>query len=137
MIPRWGEGTEFRSIRWRNYKYVAFRNAPALFFNLDEDPGEQTNLLIQATGSDKEALAYLQAVAAESMDFDAAEAERINRDAELKAKYPSIAGTTLGNQYLMPNGTLVEADDTLYRPDVVSRNPAELFADWPELKCAV
>lgn len=131
LIPRWGEGTEFRAIRWRHYKYVAFRNAPELFFNLEDDPNEQMNLAHRATDEDKDALDYLQTVAASSMDFDAATQERVEWTAALEAAYPSIGSGTLGNQYLMPNGTIVEADDTLYRPDVVTDNPAALFADWP------
>lgn len=133
LIPRWGEGTEFRSIRWRNYKYVAFRNAPDLFFNLEDDPNEQMNLLHRATDADKDALDYLQTVATQTMDFEAAAAERVQWDAELKDAYPPIDYDSFGNQYVMPNGTLVEADDTLYRPDVVSDNLTELFADWPAL----
>ncbi|NLS78549.1 MAG: sulfatase-like hydrolase/transferase, partial [Chloroflexi bacterium] len=47
LTPRWGPGTEFRMIRWRGWKYVRFRAAPPLFFDLREDPDEQHNLLIR------------------------------------------------------------------------------------------
>jgi hypothetical protein len=45
LIPRRGEGTEFRSVRYGDFKYVRFRNALPLLFSVTEDPGEQENLL--------------------------------------------------------------------------------------------
>ncbi|MCB9155957.1 MAG: sulfatase-like hydrolase/transferase [Caldilineaceae bacterium] len=136
LIPRWGEGTEFRAIRWRDYKYVAFRQAPPLLFNLANDPDEQVNLAAankrgDLNEEDKAALAHLQSVASDSLNFEEAAQTRQRSSAELQDAHPSIAVGTLGNQYHMPNGTIVEADDTLYRPDVVTDDPASLFADWP------
>lgn len=133
LIPRWGEGTEFRSIRWRHYKYVTFRNAPPLFFNLATDPNEQVNLLQRGVPPEAEAaLSYLQQVAAETMDFEAAEQERLERDGALAEDYTLDVPPSTGNLYLMPNGQLVNADDVLYNPTVISDNPAAAFDDWPD-----
>ncbi|HIE29818.1 TPA: DUF229 domain-containing protein [Candidatus Poribacteria bacterium] len=74
LTPRWGAGTEFRMIRWRNYKYVRFRQAPPLFFDLESDPGEQHNLVNSASGPSKDALEKLRTLAESSIDFDAADA---------------------------------------------------------------
>ena len=83
LKPRWGAGTEFRSIRWKQYKYVVFRNAPPLFFDLADDPGEQRNLIVRgAKGEARAALEHLARVARESIDFDAAERERVEAELE-------------------------------------------------------
>ena len=132
LTPRWGEGTEFRSIRWRHYKYVTFHGHPPLFFDLEADPAEQTNLVETAEGKAAEALATLKRIASESIDFEEAERERIERDGALaqqhKLEVPKTAGS---NMYLMPSGKVVAADDTIYAPQVVTDNPADVFGDWP------
>ena len=133
LTPRWGPGTEFRMIRWRTYKYVAFRDVPPLFFNLAEDPGEQRNLVSRGTSStEAEALAYLSHLAATSMDFDAAERERLDRDGDLSEAYALDLPGASGNLYLFPDGRLVDVDDPLlYEPTVLTRDPASVFEDWP------
>lgn len=131
LVPRWGAGTEFRMIRQGGYKYVRFRNHPPLFFDLASDPGEQHNLIGVATGEAARMLANLEALATTTMDFDAAEVERGEGEHALSARYTLPLGDTLGNQYLMPSGRLVEADDTLYDPHVLAERPEEIFADWP------
>jgi choline-sulfatase len=131
LVPRWGQGTEFRMIRWQQYKYVHFRECEPLFFDLANDPAEQHNLAQTAGGAAQSALAYLQNLAASSIDFAAAAQERQESSQRLEAAYSLALAGSLGNQYLMPNGQLVEADDTLYRPTVLSEEPASLFADWP------
>ncbi|MEM7028071.1 MAG: sulfatase-like hydrolase/transferase [Chloroflexota bacterium] len=130
LTPRWGEGTEFRMIRQGQYKYVAFRDAPPLFFDLENDQAEQHNLVDNATGEAKTMLDQLQKVAADTMDFEAAAQERIETSKTLDDKYP-VFPNRHGNQYLMPSGKLVDGDDMLYDPDVLAENPAEIFADWP------
>ncbi len=37
-------------------------------------------------------------------------------------RYKLAIETSFGNQYLMPDGRLIEADDTLYDPMVLSRD---------------
>jgi choline-sulfatase len=132
LIPRWGEGTEFRSIRWRHYKYVTFHGHPPLFFDLEADPAEQTNLVETAEGKAAEALATLKRIASESIDFEEAERERIERDGALAQQHKLEVPKTPGsNMYLMPSGKVVAADDTIYAPQVVTDNPADVFGDWP------
>jgi choline-sulfatase len=138
LTPRWGLGTEFRSIRWRHYKYVVFRDAPPLFFDLDDDPGEQHNLLARGVPAEAQAaLDYLQELARTSIDFQAAERERLERDGDLKVVYRQYLPPATGNLYLMPptarapRGKLVNADDVLYHPTVISADPDRAFGDFP------
>lgn len=133
LTPRWGAGTEFRMIRWHDHKYVVFRDAPPLFFNLADDPGEQHNLLVRGVdGEAAEALAYLAGVASDTMDFDAAERECLERDGDLRDRYAQDLPRASGNLYLFPDGRLVNVDDPmLYEPTVLSEDPAEAFGDWP------
>jgi choline-sulfatase len=138
LTPRWGPGTEFRSIRWRQYKYVVFCDAPPLFFDLENDPGEQHNLLERGMPPEAQApLAYLEELAQTSIDFEAAERERLERDAELAVKYRQDLPPATGNLYLMPptihapRGKLVNADDVLTHPTVISDDPDRAFGDFP------
>ena len=133
LTPRWGAGTEFRSIRWRHYKYVTFRNAPPLLFDLAKDPGEQRNLIgRERTPEDQAALDYLAEVAKESIDFEAAERERTVRDGSLSEDYAQHLPPATGNLYLLPSGRLVNADDALYAPTVIADKPSDAFDDGPE-----
>ncbi len=134
LVPRWGEGTEFRSLRWRNYKYVIFRNAPPLMFDLEADPGEQLNLLVHPlSDADATAKDYIVVFAEQSIDFDAAEQERLVRDGELHTLYHSDLPRASGNLYLMPDGRLVNVDDAmLYDAMVLSNDPHTAFGDYPE-----
>ena len=69
LTPRWGAGMEFRMIRWGDYKYVRFRQAPPLAFDLRNDPGEQKNLLIHETDDKTQRiLQKMAALAEESID---------------------------------------------------------------------
>ena len=135
LAPRWGEGTEFRMIRYRNWKYVRFRNADPLFFDLDADPGEQKNLIHQGIPDHaRQDFVYLESVAAESMDFDRAEEERVVRDGGLSETYAQGLPASTGNLYLLPSGRVVNADDTLYRPSVIAGDPAEAFGTGWEMQ---
>jgi choline-sulfatase len=133
LSPRWGPGTEFRMVRWRDYKYVAFRNAPPLLFDLAADSGEQHNLIERGvTGDAAAALRTLSAVVDETIDFDSAETERLERDGDLHETYAQHLPRASGNLYLFPDGRLVNADDAmLYAPTVLSDCPSEAFGDWP------
>jgi len=132
LNPRWGEGTEFRSIRWRRWKYVRFRNADPLMFDLAADPAEQHNLLQRGCDAEAaEARDHLASFAAESMDFDAAERERVDRDGNLHEQYRQAVPPSTGNLYLLPSGRLINADDPLYHPTVIAERPEDAFGDWP------
>ncbi len=130
LIPRWGAGTEFRMVRRGRYKVVIFRDAPPLAFDLADDPGEQHNLLARADGPPA-AVRDLLGWAAESIDFDAAERERTERDGNLKQQYAQGTDDRSGNCFHMPNGIVVNADDTLYHPEIIADDPTVLFGnDW-------
>jgi hypothetical protein len=72
------------------------------------------------------------------MDFEAAERERVERDGSLKEDYAQRLPPSNGNLYLMPPsssapaGRLVNADEVLYHPAVISDNLAESFGDLPK-----
>jgi choline-sulfatase len=130
LVPRWGAGTEFRMIREGRYKYVAFRDAPELLFDLEADPREQRNLA--ASNEPPEALQKLRDLAARTMDFDAAEREREQDEARAEnERLPAHARSLNGNVYCMPNGELWDAETTLYQPLVEASDPARTFLDWP------
>jgi choline-sulfatase len=129
LMPRWGQGTEFRSIRWKDYKYIRFRNAPPLFFNVKNDPGEQHNLIeMEKSEDDVEALSFLSKYADESIDFNDAEQDRLVRDGQLKDMYAHHAPESTGNLYSMPHtGKIINAEDTLYHPTVISEDGEDIF----------
>jgi len=130
LTPRWGAGTEFRMIRQGQYKYVHFRQAPPLAFDLANDPAEQCNLLRDGGRLPPE-VENLATFAAASIDFDAAECERLERDGELGEQYAQNVGPSTGNLYLMPSGQLVNAEDTLYDPTTVAGALTDAFGrDW-------
>ncbi len=130
LEPRWGEGTEFRMVRRGRYKVVVFRDAPPLAFDLVDDPGEQHNLLGRA-GEPPAKVRAMLTWAAESIDFDAAQRERTERDGDLGRQYAQGVDDRSGNLFHMPNGTVVKADDTLYDPEIVATDGEILFGpDW-------
>lgn len=129
LEPRWGEGTEFRSIRQGKYKYIVFRNAEPLAFNLEKDPEEQHNLLKNAEiPAEVQELAKL---AKECIDFDEVEKERTLRDGGLREQYKQNIPQSTGNLYFMPDGRVINADDPLYNPTVIAEQPEHAFAqEW-------
>jgi len=128
---RWGDGTEFRAVRDGRYKYVAFRNAPELLFDLDADPLEQDDLSDDPDGAAAEALERLREYVQRTMDFDAVARERAADD--LHERYPLDVDEPVGsgNCYVV-DGRVVDADAPLYRPHVVTDDPAAAFADHPD-----
>ncbi|MFB6217696.1 MAG: sulfatase, partial [Halobacteriaceae archaeon] len=130
LVDRWGAGTEFRMVRDGRYKYVGFRDAPELLFDLEADPLEQENLA-EDPGAAPEALERLRGVVAETMDFEAAARERERDEAALQEHQLAVP-TELRNSYHMPDGTIVDADTPLYRPHVITENPGAAFEDYPE-----
>jgi choline-sulfatase len=131
LTPRWGAGTEYRMVRRGRYKVVRFRAAPPLAFDLVADPDEQHDLLRAETppAAVQELLAYAES----SLDFDAAERDRTERDAGLHTQYALDVPRVLGNCYVMPSGAVVDAEDALYKPTVVADSLAAAFGpDWAE-----
>lgn len=134
LAKRWGEGTEFRMARWGDYKYVRFRAAPDLLFDLADDPQESRNLVTSDDPFDRDALQRLSAFVDATMDFDEAERERTERDGGLAEDYrlDVDAKETTGNQYLLASGRLVNAEDMLYRPTVVLDDAHATLIGKPE-----
>jgi len=136
LIPRWGEGTEFRSIRWKSFKYVRFRACEPLMFDLAADLGEQVNLLKkELSGEAAAAKGYLERLANESIDFDSAERDRTERDGRLHEIYRQpVRSMQAGNYYMLASGRIVHADTILYRPEVLAEKPEAIFGDLPVQK---
>jgi choline-sulfatase len=119
LVPRWGEGTEFRMIRGGRYKYVHFRNAPPLMFDLQDDPKELMNIYLNTPGYAEQAKKNLVAIAEKSMDFEEAQKERLVRDSNLKDLYCLDVPESTGNLYFMNSGKVVNAEDNLCNPTVI------------------
>ncbi len=132
LVPRWGDGTEFRMLRLDTYKYVRFRNAPPLLFNLRTDPGEQHNLIDSTDRDDVAARQELAEIADSTMDFDQAEHERLHRDESLQQQFPLHVDGHFMNLYTFPDGRVVSADDVIYAPRIASDNIDTFFTDWPK-----
>lgn len=132
LVPRWGTGTEFRMAREGEYKYVQFRDSPELFFDLSTDPLEQNNLVLNASETDRDALDRLREFVDESIDFDEAEVER-ERDSHLQEEYALNKETASpsGSCYLLRDGSIVDADTSLYNPTIVVDDPEGTFDDYP------
>jgi choline-sulfatase len=135
LTPRWGKGTEFRSVRYQNYKYVRFRDVDPLFFNLEQDPGETVNLLSQGVPTEAaDALKLMRDFAETSMDFDKAEDELENRDGNLSHEYKLELDIELNktkgvfwNSYILPDGRMVCADEIIYDPTVLLNNAKDVL----------
>ena len=131
LSPRWGAGTEFRMLRTRTHKYVAFRECEDLCFDLASDPDEQVNVL--KTGTEMEEL--LDRVL-EGFSFSEAAQSRLQETEERRTSYPPRFKPRTPNQIVLGDGRLVEADTPLYQPDVLSSNLNEDLDDWPKDKPA-
>lgn len=71
--------------------------------------------------------------AMESMDFDEAERERVERDGQLGKQFRIGRTRSTGNLYLMPSGALINADDTLYNPTTIAKSLTDMLgSDWEQ-----
>ncbi|MCZ6672221.1 MAG: sulfatase-like hydrolase/transferase [Verrucomicrobia bacterium] len=134
LIPRWGEGTEYRMVRYGDYKYVGFRDGTEFLFDLRNDPLEQKDL---SKGELNEAivptLELLRTYVADTMDFEAAEKERIEGTADLAQRFPKTTAPSQGNLYHLKDGRIINGEDAVYNPTVVADSAAEAFGDdWQE-----
>lgn len=132
LRPHWGEGTEFRMIRSKRYKYVAFRACDDLAFDLQSDPDEQSNLLKDPSPEVAADLATLRSSVMENFDFDRVEELESHDSRALADRFPKRIDPKTPNQILLGNGLLVEADAPLYSPEIVSSDPSADFVDFPE-----
>ena len=133
LIPRWGDGTEFRIVRDGSYKYVRFRGLSDLCFDIDVDPAEHDDL-VRDTGEHAAAVERLEAIAENSLDFDAAEERRVvdERDRlEHELRLDGTPASPFPNLYHLPDGRIVDAETPLYDPTVVIEDPSETFGNDP------
>ena len=140
-------------VRDGRYKYVEFRGEyQELLFDLEADPLEMENLALDPQVEDAEALERLRAYVDETMDFNAAEEKRredekraaenhvltegdgTNVDADeirkglMKIDLPE---TTDRNLYHLPDGRIVDAGLSIYKPEEIIKDPATAYDDWP------
>jgi len=128
LVPRWGEGTEYRMIRLGNYKYVTFRNAEPLMFDVVKDQGEQHNIIDSDLEEVKSFKAKFEKIVKETVDFEKSDAMRA-ADEEEKRLHPLKVkdGLKYSNLYIMPDCRVVTADDELYRPNVAAEDYKDVF----------
>jgi choline-sulfatase len=117
----YGGGLGYRMVRDGRYRYVGFRDAPELLFDIEADPLEQENLAPDADGEDREALQRLRGYVADTVDFDAVDSRRAAFQERVDPTLPVPPGT--GNAYLLPDGRLVDAATPLYAPDELVDGP--------------
>lgn len=131
LTPFSGPGTEYRMIRSRRYKYVACRGCEDLAFDLEADPDEQHNLLATGPGEDGAELQRLRDVLLDGFDFDAAIEAMHEQSVAYHRAYPARIRSGTANQILRGDGFLVEADQALEQPSIVSQDLRRDFADYP------
>ena len=118
-------------IRSPRYKYIACHTYEDLAFDLIDDPDEQRNLVGRAGGETAAELEQLKSALFDGFDFaEAIEATR-RESAQYHKQYPSRIKPRTSNQIMRGDGMLVEADQPLFYPDVVSEDPRRDFSDCP------
>jgi choline-sulfatase len=122
-VPSW------RMLREGTLKYVAFRDAPEVLFDLAADPDEQHNLAGDL--AHQQALDDLRAKAMAGFDFEAVAERREHEQQEMRDRFPMRIKGQTPNQLLMPDGRLIEGDAALYLPSVVAEDASTAFDDWP------
>jgi len=120
----------FRMARDGRYKYVGFRDAPELLFDLEADPHETENLAVDPSGQDADALERLRGLVEDTVDFEQAIRDR-EVAGEEAAEYELPIPPGSGNAYVMPDGRLVDAASPLYSPDELAADVSLAFEDWP------
>lgn len=125
----YSKDVNYRLVREGAYKYVLFRDAPDLFFDLSEDPLEMQNS-IQSTDAEYQARRdRLRSYAEESLNFDDVD-DRYAYDQERYEERKLAIPTGKGNTYHMPDGRIIDADSFLYYPHVHCERPEQVFTDF-------
>jgi len=117
----------YRMVRDGRYKYVRFRDAPELLFDLEADPLETENIAADAT----ESRDRLRERVDESLDFAEVDSRR-KRDEELAREYRLATPKGGPNQYHMPDGRVIDGDTLLYHPHVITDDPTAAYHDYPK-----
>lgn len=124
----------YRLVRDGRWKYVAFRDAPDLLFDLETDPHETENLADDPPPWAGEPLARFREFVATTYDFEELSAER-QRDAARcethRMDTPPACDVPGGvNAFHLPDGRVVRADNALYDPEVIGQDPGAFASDW-------
>lgn len=128
LIPRWGEGSEFRMVRYGSYKYIGFRDGSELMFDLEADPLEQVDLIrCERSEETSKVLGEMRSYVKRTMDFDAAERERVEGTARLARDFPLEGVPNHGNLYHLKDGRIVKGEEVVYEPKEIAEGP-EQFA---------
>jgi len=117
----------YRMVRDGRYKYVRFRDAPELLFDLEADPLETENIAADAI----ESRDRLRERVDESLDFAEVDSRR-KRDEELAREYRLATPKGGPNQYHMPDGRVIDGDTLLYHPHVITDDPTAAYHDYPK-----
>lgn len=127
LNDRFGPGTEFRTIWDEDHKYVRFRGAPDLLFDLSSDPLQRRDL----TGERTDVESKFREFADRTVDFERIERRRTSGGNSPDDDTLDAPKGTSGNAYHLPDGRIVDADTPLYDPDVLVEDPASAFPDFP------
>jgi choline-sulfatase len=120
----------YRMVRDGRYKYVRFRDAPELLFDLSADPLETRNLAASDDVDVTETLQRFRAIT-QALDFDAAD-QRRKRDEQMAEEHRLATPKGSPNQYHMPDGRVIDGDTLLYQPHVITDDPSAAYHDYPE-----
>jgi len=124
------DNLHYRMIRDGRYKYIGFRDAPELLFDLEEDPLETENRAADDNGGTVEPLERLRRTVEQSLDF--AEVDRRRERDEQMAREHRLATPKGGpNQYHMSDGRVIDGDTLLYHPHVITDDPTAAYHDYP------
>lgn len=126
LLPRFGDGMQYRAIRDGQYKYVGFHDAPDLLFDLDADPNEEVNLASNPTDEVKKVLERFRRLLDDTMDFETTIEER-EAAKELEQEHSLSIPQGHGNVYEMPDGRLIDVDTPLFQPNVLAEDVSNVF----------
>jgi len=121
----------YRMVRDGQYKYVKFRDAPELLFDLAADPLERHNLAANRNDEAEEALGRLRNRVERSLDFADVDRKR-EQDERMAEDYRLPTPKGGPNQYNMPDGRVIDADTLLYHPQVITDAPEAAYDDYPD-----
>ena len=110
-IPDGAPNSAFRTLRWKDWKYVAIQGGRPLLFDLRRDPGERQNLA--ALPKHARLLAKLDKLTFGRNSW-ATYQRQLRRDRRRVPKFLSGKKPTTPNQYRLPDGRTFDAEGALY-----------------------
>lgn len=121
----------YRMVRDGRYKYVQFRDAPELLFDLETDPLETNNLAADAEADVTDTLHRLRETVNESLHFADIDRRR-EQDEQMASEYRLATPKGGPNQYHMSDGRVIDGDTLLYQPHVITDDPTAAYHDYPK-----